>query len=1012
MATHEELITGLKFDESFKIALRDYYSYGFKNLQSYEKTERETVTKDWKRLNNIIENYFEWSEDYRKIMFASADSQSMEENPFHRVYRFCKYRIPNMVCFLVTLALLDEKIKFRGDLASFGLEEKEMFYLEKKLREKGNYKTSDFLHFCLNAEVFDENTGSVPMTEELKTNLKLVQKAVKDRCKIQFYYTSSSVVPDTGSTQKKKLASPYCIHKVDDYYYMLAGTKKHQLKIYLLNHMHHICQCEENVDPYEFSEDKNPQSVLEEKYVAQRKDYRMRSLTGRLDQLLNLNILSDMREKKKGDRRWTLPQLTMKVILDAGSKVDQDFEQHLSQALDFFSRYYFLGEAGTFLRDRIGGEKRSPFRFRHEYFMQSLNDFNLIDLLYAIENNLWCRIKYSHGTEGRETELLCYPIEIRISSMQGREFLMYYEPFKRSYSALRLEFIENIIELYSDTVAKNILSETGYHPSPETIDSDIMNARESITYSWGVSAVGAQNGNAVEKIKPHAVAFKITYRPETEYFIENRLKREHRFGEISISRETSHIDFGIQVADEAELRPWMRSFYSRIVACSGMENGSFSLEHDVEDLVRLLLSNALVPEKSQKDFDSTKWGIPDKVQDALKKLNRKDRIQNRENCQMFNEIFSVYNYIVSDVFVRMSSAGDHESYTEDEIDHMIRESFNTYYLEIGEKTEEIFPGEIKKLILSDYFMEKITKMVPIRPGSIFKEEKRVTSYRPKFQCSSDLNFYRDIVPLSAFELRWLKTVMEDCKEKLCLFMSKEEIGALTQLIQKSASEIQMFPVAKVNFFDRFHFPEEYARREADVMRVLLESIYREKIVKITYHAMKGNIIRGKFRPIVLEFSKRNSRFQGFFQKCSSGKIYTMNISRIRNVVETDISFDYESANLALLQWRHDSRTYVEVEFYNNRNMVDRILTEFSPWEKKCTYDADTGLYRLTIFYYKEDETDIVIRLLGYGAKLRLVDKTHPIYLELLLRTMRQMELMVKQEIENGRVPKVPEEVER
>ena len=93
-------------------------------------------------------------------------------------------------------------------------------------------------------------------------------------------------------------------------------------------------------------------------------------------------------------------------------------------------------------------------------------------------------------------------------------------------------------------------------------------------------------------------------------------------------------------------------------------------------------------------------------------------------------------------------------------------------------------------------------------------------------------------------------------------------------------------------------------------------------------------------------------------------------------------------------------------------MVDRILTEFSPWEKKCTYDADTGLYRLTIFYYKEDETDIVIRLLGYGAKLRLVDKTHPIYLELLLRTMRQMELMVKQEIENGRVPKVPEEVER
>lgn len=38
MATHEELITALKFDQSFKDMLRDYYSYGFKNL---EKDDRE-----------------------------------------------------------------------------------------------------------------------------------------------------------------------------------------------------------------------------------------------------------------------------------------------------------------------------------------------------------------------------------------------------------------------------------------------------------------------------------------------------------------------------------------------------------------------------------------------------------------------------------------------------------------------------------------------------------------------------------------------------------------------------------------------------------------------------------------------------------------------------------------------------------------------------------------------------------------------------------------------------------
>lgn len=101
--------------------------------------------------------------------------------------------------------------------------------------------------------------------------------------------------------------------------------------------------------------------------------------------------------------------------------------------------------------------------------MQSLNDFNLIDLLYAIEKGMWCRIKYSHRIKDLETELFCYPLEIRVSNMRGREFLMYYEPFRRSYSALRLEFI----------------------------DSDIANARQALKYSWGVSTTVIMEENAV-----------------------------------------------------------------------------------------------------------------------------------------------------------------------------------------------------------------------------------------------------------------------------------------------------------------------------------------------------------------------------------------------------------------------------------------------------------------------------------------------------------------------------------
>ena len=93
------------------------------------------------------------------------------------------------------------------------------------------------------------------------------------------------------------------------------------------------------------------------------------------------------------------------------------------------------------------------------------------------------------------------------------------------------------------------------------------------------------------------------------------------------------------------------------------------------------------------------------------------------------------------------------------------------------------------------------------------------------------------------------------------------------------------------------------------------------------------------------------------------------------------------------QYRKDNTTSVEIEFSDVRNTADRILTEFSPWKKRCSYDSKTEKYRLTVFYQKFDELDLVVRLLGYGADIRFTDKTHPIFKEIQLRMNQQMDLM-------------------
>ena len=356
MATHKELITPGKFDEKFKRALLDYYSYGFKSLGSFDAKKRKTISEDWLRLNRVLSDYLEWSDNRNSVIFASVDSQAMETNPFHRIYRFCKYKpLTYPAYFLHTMAALSDKFGLRGGVDVLDLPEDQRLHLEDLLECQSNLKTSDLI----------------------------------------FFYTEA-----------------------------LASSE---------------------------GDDKN------------------KTPNNRLDDLLSLGLLECEQHKSKGDRRWSLPDLTMGKILDAGGTADTDFEHHLRSALEFFSKYYLFGEVGTILTDRLSGDEISPFRFKHEYFMQSLNDFNLVDLLYAIENNKWCKIKYTHGTAGFVTELICYPLEIRVSNMQGREFLMYYEPFHRSYTALRLEFIDSI-EYYDDKKVKSILTRNGYHTSSESVD--------------------------------------------------------------------------------------------------------------------------------------------------------------------------------------------------------------------------------------------------------------------------------------------------------------------------------------------------------------------------------------------------------------------------------------------------------------------------------------------------------------------------------------------------------------
>lgn len=87
----------------------------------------------------------------------------------------------------------------------------------------------------------------------------------------------------------------------------------------------------------------------------------------------------------------------------------------------------------------------------------------------------------------------------------------------------------------------------------------------------------------------------------------------------------------------------------------------------------------------------------------------------------------------------------------------------------------------------------------------------------------------------------------------------------------------------------------------------------------------------------------------------------------------------------------------EIQFSEEKNTADRILTELAPWKKKCTYDKNSGIYQLKIDYQKSDQLDLLIRLMGYGSTIQFKKKNDPIYIEIKRRLECQLKCIAENE---------------
>ena len=209
------------------------------------------------------------------------------------------------------------------------------------------------------------------------------------------------------------------------------------------------------------------------------------------------------------------------------------------------------------------------------------------------------------------------------------------------------------------------------------------------------------------------------------------------------------------------------------------------------------------------------------------------------------------------------------------------------------------------------------------------------------------------MPLTTLEKRWLKAIYAD--PRIRLFTDDEDVLPGVK---------PLFTASDYSVFDKYSDGDPY---EDDAykktFRMILDAIEKRYPLSIDAVNRKGTITHMVLMPEYLEYSEKDDKFRLMGSGCRYGG--TVNLARIVSCKPYQNPFEIKPGKTA----QPKTRT-VEFELTDKRNALERILLHFAHFEKQVER-IDTDRYRVHISYDKDDETEMVIRILSYGPMIKV-----------------------------------------
>lgn len=304
--------------------------------------------------------------------------------------------------------------------------------------------------------------------------------------------------------------------------------------------------------------------------------------------------------------------------------------------------------------------------------------------------------------------------------------------------------------------------------------------------------------------------------------------------------------------------------------------------------------------------------------------------------------------------------------------NIFNEVYGTYYNVVAKILKEAVNGELtsrklQNIVYDNGYGESLLQLLPaLQEGKwqlLTPELETPVMNEPK-------------MPLTMLQKRWLKTVLMD--KRVRLFVEDEVLNEMETQLRVIEP---LYSMDSFVFYDRYIDGDDFENiAYIRNFKSLIEAIKNKNKVSVSYRNNKQKIsIWEDLIPTDLEYSAKDDKFR---LQCIEGKRrITLNLGKM---IDVELGEHFEVECLASVP--EEPQKKVVMELVDERKTLERALIHFSDLAKETDRLDDTH-YRLTIYYDKCDETELLFRILSFGPTV--IVKEPESFVELIKKQLRE-----------------------